>query len=326
MKIQVLIPHYQETREEMEPLLGSIALQQCVDMSEVGVVIAYDGPDATDLPLDEWRERYPYRIEDVHPHKGGVSATRNAALDASTADYVMFCDADDMFYSVTGLWQVLRETEGDGFDTLTSFFLEETRDPKTKKPTYVNHQFDSTFVHGKVHRRAYLVENGIRFNDVLTVHEDSYFNILAQSLAKEFRYCGQAFYLWKWRDDSVCRHDPKYILKTYNHMLKSNDALVCEFLRREMPDKATTYCVSMIFDAYYTMNKSDWLDVENAEYRDAVEREFAAYYRRHRDLWDSVSDMERMVISRGVRDRSVDEGMQMEQMTISQWLEHVESL
>ena len=42
----------------------------------------------------------------------------------------------------------------------------------------------------------------------------------------------------QWRDDSVCRHDPKYILKTYRNMLDSNDALITEFLRRGMLEKA----------------------------------------------------------------------------------------
>jgi hypothetical protein len=88
---------------------------------------------------------------------------------------------------------------------------------------------DSTFVHGKVHRRKFLINNNIRWNEKLTIHEDSYFNCLCQKLGKEVKYCQNPFYLWKWRDNSVCRHDPKYILKTFNNMLESNTALVKEF-------------------------------------------------------------------------------------------------
>lgn len=91
---------------------------------------------------------------------------------------------------------------------------------------------DSTFVHGKVHRRQYLLDNKIRFNPKLTIHEDSFFNILAQNLTESAKYCPTPFYLWKWRDTSVCRHDKDYILKTYNNMLDSNDALIDEFNNR----------------------------------------------------------------------------------------------
>ena len=319
MKLQILIPHWQETRKEMEPLLDSLAIQQAIKFEEIGVIVAYDGSDASFLPVEEWAAKYPFSIEHIHAEKGGVSATRNAALDAATADYVMFCDADDMFFHNCALHVIFSEIER-GFDTLVSAFIEETRHPETKEPLFVNHQTDSTFVHGKVHRRAYLIDNDIRFNSALTIHEDSYFNILAQNLTDNAKYCAQPFYLWKWRDSSVCRHDPDYILKTYNNMLDSNDALVHEFERRGKHDKALFYVAFMVLDAYYTMNKKEWLDKTHKGYRDAVEQRFTKYYADHKSQWDEVSDSDRMMISNGVRQRSVMEGMPMESITIEDWL------
>lgn len=328
-KLDLLVPHWQETREEAEPLLDSIALQQGVDLSEVGVIIAYDGPDASELPLDEWRQRYPFTIEDVHPPKGGVSATRNAALDASQAELVMFADQDDMFQSVTGFFIIFEQYELRHYDALISTFYEQTKGPDGNL-TFVPRENDTTFIHGKCYRRQFLMDEQLRFDPSLTIHEDSYFNIQARELAMangpdKAIFCPYPFYLWKWRDASVCRHDPKYILKTYNNMLDSNDALVDEFVRRMMPEKANAYCVFMIFDAYYTMNKQEWLDETNAEYRDAVEGRFAKYFAKHRDKWDALTPQERAMISNGVRQRSIGEGMLMESITIDQWLERVSS-
>lgn len=320
MKLQFLIPQYQETDEIIKPLLDSIALQQGIDMNEIGAIIVNDG---TDIHLtEEFLNSYPFKIEYYFNEHKGVSATRNACLDYATADYVMFCDADDMFYQMCGLWILFREIEI-GFDSLVSLFVEETRIPDTKDIIYINHETDSTFVHGKVHRREYLLEKKIRWNDKLTIHEDSYFNILCQNLSKEVKYCQTPFYLWKWRDASVCRHDPKYILKTYNNMLDSNDALVDEFSDRGLKDQANFYACMMIFDAYYTMNKPEWINQENKEYRDATEKRFASYYRKHKERWDNIPSFDKMQISNGVRSRSVNEGMQMEIMTIDNWLEHV---
>lgn len=347
MKLQILVPHFSETFEEVEPLLDSLALQQSIDFDEVGVVIAYDGPDAEELcrepdhdprpsgdmgrdDLPIWAMKYPFAIEHVRvPEHVGVSACRNAALDAATADYVMFCDADDMFCDMCGLHLIFREIDNGGFDTMVSCFREETRydgqEQGKREPVYINHDMDQTFVHGKVHNRKYLVDNSIRFNPKLTVHEDSYFNILAQSLAAPDRakYCPMPFYLWRWRDASVCRHDKDYILKTYVNMLDSNDALIDEFVRRMRDDKANFYVGFMIFDAYYTMNKPEWIDKVNAGYREKVERRFAEYYEKHRTQWDKLTNQERMQISTGVRARSAREGMLMEAITLEQWLDKV---
>ena len=80
------------------------------------------------------------------------------------------------------------------------------------------------------------------------------------TITQNVKYCQTPFYLWKWRDNSVCRHDSKYILKTYNNMLDSNDALIEEFLKRDLEDKAIFYVTFMIMDAYYTMNKPEWIN------------------------------------------------------------------
>lgn len=323
LKFQALVPQYKETDEVIKPLLDSIAIQQNVPFEEVGVIICNDGSDV--YLSDDFLDSYPFKVEYYKEEHHGVSATRNACLDHAKADYVMFCDADDMFYNACGLWILFREMEL-GFDTMISVFVEETRHPQTKDPLYINHEMDSTFVHGKVHRRKYLLEKGIRFNDKLTIHEDSYFNILAQNCTQNAKYCQTPFYLWKWRDESVCRHDPKYILKTYKNMLDSNDALVDEFRRRGMEDKSMFYTAFMIFDAYYTMNKPEWINQENKEYRNSTELRFAEYYAKHKGIWDKVPVQDKMAISNGVRGRSVMEGMQMESITIDDWLKHIEQL
>lgn len=323
MKLQILIPQYKETNNVIKPLLDSIALQQNIDMNEIGVIICNDGSDV--FLTKDFLSSYPYKIEYYKEPHCGVSATRNACLDHATADYVMFCDADDMFYNACGLWIVFREMQT-GFDSLVSAFIEETRIPETKEITYINHDMDSTFVHGKIHRRQYLIDKQIRFNDNLTIHEDSFFNILCQNLSTNVKYCQTPFYLWKWRDDSVCRHDPKYILKTYNNMLDSNDALIDEFLSRGMQDKAMFFTVFMCFDAYYTMNKPEWINQENQEYRNKTEKRFAVWFAKHKDLWESVPINDKMAISNQVRSRSIMEGMRMEAITIDAWLEHIKTL
>ena len=324
MKLQVLIPQYNEGEEVLSPLLNSIALQQSVSMDEVGVVIANDGGEV--ILSTEFLESFPFRVDYLQCEHRGVSATRNACLDTATADYVMFCDADDMFYNMCGLYIIFREMEGDGFNALVSVFIEESRDPNTKAPLYLNHNMDSTFVHGKVYRRSYLTSNNIRWNDALTVHEDSYFNCLAQKCTTVVKYCQQPFYLWKWRDGSVCRHDPKYILKTYNNMLESSTALVRELLSRGKETEAMFYATAMIYDAYYTMNKAEWMNQENQEYRLATERRFKAYMDDFQGLFDRIQPEARNQIIMSIKGRFFGEGVFLESVTFDDWIKHVREL
>ena len=321
MKLQILVPQYKETDDIVKPLLDSIALQQSVDFNEVGVIICNDGSDV--FLTDEFLASYPFLIEYYkEPHRG-VSGTRNACLDHAIADYVMFCDADDMFYNMCGLWIIFNEIQR-GFDSLVSCFTEETRLFNTTEPVYTNHDMDSTFVHGKVHSRHYLLFNNIRWNENLTIHEDSFFNIQCQNLSENVKYCPTPFYLWKWRDDSVCRHDPKYILKTYNNMIDSNDALIEAFIEKGHPDKGIFYVGFMIYDAYYTMNKPEWINQDNKEYRDKTEERFASYFAKYKETWVKIPIQDKMRISMDIRNRHVMEGMQMETQTIEDWLKHIE--
>jgi len=322
MKLQILVPQYKETDDVIKPLLDSIAIQQNVNLKDdVGVVIVNDGSDVK--LSDGFLGAYPFQVQyHQYPHRG-VSATRNACLDKATADYVMFCDADDMFYNACGLYIVFREIENGGFDSLTSFFIEETRHPQTKEPVYINHDMDSTFVHGKVHRRQFLLDQGIRWNETLTIHEDSYFNCLCQKMAGDLKYCPSPFYLWRWRDDSVCRHDPKYILKTYINMLDSSTALVDEFLRRERVQDAQFFSVNMIYDAYFTMNKAEWLNQENQSYRAKTERRFKKYYLRFEQLFISIPAEIKTQIVMGIKNRMFGEGLLMESITFDDWIRHI---
>ena len=323
-KLQFLVPQYNETENILKPLLDSIEVQQNIDMEDIGVIIVNDG---SDIHLSqEFFNRYSFDIEyHLNEHKG-VSATRNACLDKATAEYVMFCDADDMFYNACGLYIIFREIENGGFDSLVSAFIEETRDPETNEPLYVNHNMDSTFVHGKVHNRKFLLKNKIRWNEALTIHEDSYFNCLCQRLAKELKYSQTSFYLWKWRDDSVCRHDPKYILKTFNNMLDSNDALVEQFLNRNRKVDAQSFVVSMIYDSYFTMNKDEWLNQENKSYRDMVEKRFKEYWLKYKNLHDSIDEKQKAQIIVGIKNRMFTEGVLLESITFNEWITQIENL
>ncbi len=322
MKLQILIPQYKESDEIIKPLLDSIAIQQNVNFNDIGVIIVNDG---SDIKLSQkFLKTYPFSIKYYLSKHKGVSATRNECLKHATADYVMFCDADDMFYNACGLYIIFREIGIEDFEALISVFIEESRNPLTGEINYINHEMDSTFVHGKVYNRKFLIDNHIQFNPKLKIHEDSYFNCLAQKCAKEIKYCQSSFYLWKWRDESVCRHDPKYILKTYNNMLDSNTELVKELLKRNKKEDAQFYTAMMIYDAYFTMNKDEWINQENKQYKFNTEKRFKKYYLEFKNLYESIDPNIKAQIIMTLKNRMYQEGLLMESITFDDWIKHVE--
>lgn len=325
MKLQILIPQYKEKKETLKPLLDSIALQQGIDLKDVGVVIVNDGYPKSKLP-DKFLKSYPFKIEYYMEEHRGVSGTRNSCLDHATADYVMFCDADDMFFSMVGLNIMFVEMDK-GFNSLTTKFYEEIH--RDGKVWFTEHKQDRTFVHGKFHKRQYLIDMGIRFNDELTVHEDSYFNYMATTLAEDpdsIKYSDVPIYLWKWRAESVCRHDPLYTQKTYKNYLDSITALVNQLIERGKPDNANILIATQMFDTYYLMNTPSWLEQDNQKYRLDTEKRFKTFYETYCDRFNGMDKVLRITISNQVRSNKIKVGMEMEKQTFEQWIDYIKGL
>ena len=115
MKLQLLIPQFNETDEVMRPMLESISAQQGVDLNEIEVIIGNDGSD-TKLS-EEFLGSFSYPIRYIHFDHSGLPGTRGRLYDMATADYVMFCDADDMFLTNLALYTIFAYADK-GFDAL----------------------------------------------------------------------------------------------------------------------------------------------------------------------------------------------------------------
>lgn len=276
--LSICVPHYKEDSSVVKPLLDSIALQQGCDLSRIEVVIANDGGPEVET-ID-----YPYDIKQVWQENQGLSAARNLAYDNSCGEYVMFCDCDDMFLNMMGIFYIFKEIDK-GFDMLISAFVEEAALP-TGRLGFVVHEYDEVFVHGKVYRRGFLDDNHIRWRPELTLHEDHYFNFLCKDIAGKGRFCPTPFYLWKYRADSTVRADDKFLLKTHDQLLKANRALVEELLSRGMDDKAARVYLDMMFESYYTFNT--WKG--DGELKREKLPFIKEYFEAHKDIWDGCPE------------------------------------
>lgn len=82
----------------------------------------------------------------------------------------------------------------------------------------------------------------------------------------------------------------------------------------------------MVFDAYFTMNKDEWINQNNKEYRDNTEKRFAEFYRTFKQMAMAIQPEAKAQILQGLRNRFYQEGMLLETITFEEWIKHIESL
>ena len=336
--LSILVPYYNEGEEVIKPLLDSIKFQQNIDFNEIEVVICKDGEDGQGLS-QEFLDSYPYDIQYYIEPKGGVSQMRNQAFNYSTGEYVAWCDCDDQYYHCLAFWFIKRETTTpmqvminnvptnvNGFDALYSVFLEEGRNPQTGETYFIDRKDGFQFVHGKVFKRSFIVNNNIHFFPECTIHEDNVLNLQVQACTQNIKWCPVPFYLWKWRDNSVCRRDPLYLKKTYPDLIKSSNYSLEWLTAKSKFDKAREVVSSIVLDCYYTMCHPSWKTIETQEYRDNAEKCFSDYFKKWEYLWNECPDQVKMQISNGIRQREVIQGMEMETETLESFLNRMKKL
>ena len=95
-------------------------------------------------------------------------------------------------------------------------------------------------------------------------------------------------------------------------------------LNRERKEDAMFFATNMIYDAYFTMNKDEWLNQENKNYRYATEMRFKEYWKKYKYLHDSIPQDVKVQIIMGIKNRMYGEGMVLESQTFGEWIKQIE--
>lgn len=301
-----------------------LALQRNVNFDDVGVILVNDGEESAlsdDLFLD-----YPYRVTNMTIPHGGVSRARNAGIDASVADWVMICDFDDQFCSTLGLQLLFSAIQEDDKDLYWSHFLEEvvTENGITK---LLPHGRDVIFIHGKMFRRKWLEENRIRFHDGLTLHEDVFFNSIAQAVCPEERIgeIKTGFYLWCNNPDSVGRkYGGRFLLDTYDHLMKQRNEIVKEYERRGLQTQVKIAVCKTVVDAFYDFQTVWWQDKANRDVLKKNERWFCTFLKKYGAVYAGCDVRAIAKLAEGSRDFHYKQGcFLMECNVMGTWLSHI---
>ena len=203
--LDIIVTHYKEDWQVGEKLFMILNLQRGLGQHVFRVTIVNDGEDChlPDTPL--LGLRYPVRQIDI-PH-GGVSAARNAGLDAAEADWIMFCDFDDTFASIYALRDIFNVLPAEKYNMLHCSLVAEDFTNGRSILYHPPAKQDYVYCHGKLYRRRFLLDNDLRFDTELNFNEDSEFNavLVTKCHYSTIGYVKSEFpvYAWICRDGSV---------------------------------------------------------------------------------------------------------------------------
>ena len=324
MTLDLIITHYKSPFSLGKPFFDMVAMQRNINFDDVGVILVNDGEESR-LP-DELFMDYPYKVTNLTVPHGGVSKARNTGIQASKADWVIICDFDDQICNTLGLQLVFSAISEDDKDMYWTRFLEEVpqEDGAIK---LMPHSRDVIFIHGKIFRRQWLIDNNIRFHNGLRLHEDVFFNQLAQAIAGEDRIgkIETGWYLWCNNPQSVGRaYGYKFLFETYDHLMIQRNEMAKEFRRRDMDPQVKIVVSKTVIDAFYDFQTAWWHRKENVENYKLMERWFCTFLKRYGADYSKSDTKAISLLASGSRDYHFKNGcFLMETQTIGNWLKHI---
>lgn len=180
--VSVIVPIYNVERY-LERCIISICGQTYQNLE---IILVDDGsPDKCGMICDQYAKK-DKRIRVIHKENGGLSDARNAGIEISLGDYLVFIDSDDFVQDnfIERLYNLLQETEADisqcafqSVEKQEQFVYEKEKTPKVKTrhemlvSLYGTKHVEHKVIWNKMYRRKFF--HTLRF-PVGKIHEDEY--------------------------------------------------------------------------------------------------------------------------------------------------------
>ena len=195
----------------------------------IEIILVDDGStDSSPQICDEARKK-DERIKCIHKQNEGVSAARNDGMKASTGEYIMFCDADDMPSKrwVQGLYEDTTESDS---DNVISGYYKESDGLLIKHDSSYDDVYGKNTIHhriimamsmwgyapnneklervdggvwNRIYKKAIIDENGIEFNTTVAIAEDVLFNIEYLNCCERVSFIHECLYTYVYNPESA---------------------------------------------------------------------------------------------------------------------------
>lgn len=232
-KISIIIPVY-NCRDYLEKCVRSVLAQT---HTELQLILVDDGSTDGSEAICDALGAEDDRILVIHQKNAGVSAARNAGLDAATGEYVGFVDADDYIVAETYQTALCACADCDivMWDAITVWSdgrKEEDTIPVLKGDCVLERSDWNpellSYMAGAVWRCLYRTDllKDVRFPLGIKLSEDRLFNLYAMGKARKLHYLKRGMYLRYVRAGSaVHRYHGDKFEKNLQAMEIAKDAL-----------------------------------------------------------------------------------------------------
>ena len=327
--LDIIVTHYNEPWKTGKKFFDMLACQQCVDFSKINVILIHDGSEYFHQSLFE---DYPYRVCQYAIEHGGVSAARNAGIEFSSRKWLQFCDFDDMYSNAFSLKAILDLLDTDDYDMLWADFwaIDKSVDGQWR---IIQRKENVVFIHGKLFRRDYLMQSGLRFDTELEFNEDSLFCTTAFETIPAERIghinTNTPVYVWCYTESSATA-SPDNWWRAYVGTYQRNIRVLRLF--KGKPDRYHMMIARTVFDAYYALN----IDNMPEGLVNCLEH-FRAFYRKNKDAFWATDPEEMRIVLEASKKQYVtgeEEALRRwgyvpmhrrEGVNIKQWLDGLES-
>ena len=296
--IDLIVTHYDEPWETGKKFFDMLAMQRNIDFSDIRVILVQDGKENA---LD-WKSllvQYPYKIRTVTIRHSGPATARNIGLDHAEADWVMFCDFDDLFADIAAVRGILNVLPNDDADIIWMKTFREERVQTTKRDhenVFINCLEENYYyTTGKLFKREVLLKHNLFFNGNLQYEYENAMMHVALSVIPGFRVLGLVVdffpYMKTYRPDSWTS-SRESVSDRIQCMYLRDRYLVDEYQGRRIDREYRNAVAETVFDAYYMLNSTPCV-LRNPE---SVLNDFREFYGKHKMTYHVTSETEKEVV------------------------------
>lgn len=219
-KVSVIIPTYNSEKFVRE-CLNSIVNQT---LKDIEIIIVDSISQDNTISIIEEYVRKDNRIKVLKRGKEWVSASRNAALNIATGDYIMFLDSDDWYElnacevaynsilekdsDILIYGNYIQNSKGKIYQSWLTKYMEECSQKK-KKFDLLKMQM---FIWDKIYKKSFLDKNNIRMPIEVKQAEDQVFNFTCSFYTDKYSYIATPLMTYRQLRDGSSTTDPKGIL------------------------------------------------------------------------------------------------------------------
>ncbi len=185
MKVSIIVPVYNTEEQKLRRCLNSIITQ---DFEDFECIIIDDGStSAIGRVCDEYAAN-DSRLKVIHQNNGGVSSARNAGLSVAKGEWIVCIDSDDFVLPchLSSLLEIADEKTDMALTSFRLLFPDKVTEHHYSDRVYIGKNEVRTFIchtdflnyqipWDKMYRRSIIRQNGIWFDERLTLSEDRLF-------------------------------------------------------------------------------------------------------------------------------------------------------